>query len=195
MTPKVEGYIRKNKRWEAELSALRRILLQSELSEEVKWRVPCYTWAGRNIVLLGAFKSGCVLNFVQGALLSDPHRLLVRPGPHTRGARVIRFTGADEIVQRQAILQAYVQEAIALEKAGRKVDYQKEPALPAPPELEATLARDPALKRAFAALTPGRRRGYLLHFAQAKQSSTRAARVERCRARILAGRGLHDPAD
>ncbi|MGN6725180.1 MAG: DUF1801 domain-containing protein, partial [Tepidisphaeraceae bacterium] len=121
MNPQVDGYVRKNKRWHDELQALRRIVLDCGLVEEVKWRVPCYTDADRNIVFLGVFKESCTLSFVKGALLKDTQALLEAPGPNTQSARVIRFRDSKRIHELQAVLSAYVQEAIAIERAGLKV--------------------------------------------------------------------------
>jgi uncharacterized protein YdeI (YjbR/CyaY-like superfamily) len=192
MNPKVDGYLRKNKKWQEELGKLRTIILGCELSEEVKWRVPCYTFNGSNVVILGAFKESCVLSFVKGALLRDAKGILVKPGENTRSGRVIRFTHVGEIVELEGILQAYIREAIEVEKAGLKVDFKKDAELALPEEVREKFDESPRLKNAFEALTPGRRRAYLLHFSSAKQSKTRTARVEKCAPRILKGKGLDD---
>ncbi|MGN6627619.1 MAG: YdeI/OmpD-associated family protein [Tepidisphaeraceae bacterium] len=192
MNPQVDGYVRKNKRWHDELQALRRIILDCGLVEEVKWRVPCYTDAGRNVVFLGVFKDSCTLSFVKGALLKDTQALLEAPGPNTQSARLIRFRDSKRIDELQALLSAYVQEAIAIERAGLKVVMKRTADFAVPEEFQSRLDADAALRDAFAALTPGRQRGYLLHFSSAKQSKTRAARVEAHRLRILAGKGIDD---
>lgn len=191
MSPKVDGYIRKNKLWQQELELLRAILLASELTEDIKWRAPCYTWAGKNVIILGAGKDSCVLSFLKGALLKDAQCLLVKAGPNTQAARIIRFTQPQEIVERNAILKGYVQEAIAIEKAGRKVQTKTSPE-PVPDELQQAMDNDAAFKAAFKALTPGRQRGYILYFAAPKQSKTRASRIEKCTPQILEGKGFHD---
>jgi uncharacterized protein YdeI (YjbR/CyaY-like superfamily) len=192
MNPKVDGYLRKNKRWQEELQTLRTIILGSPLTEEVKWRVPVYTFQGRNVVFLGALKESCVLSFMKGALLTDAKRLLVKPGENTQAVRVIRFTNAQQIRKIESTLKAYIREAIALEKAGRKVTLKKIAEFAIPVELQNKLDEMPALKAAFSALTPGRQRAYLLHFSAAKQSKTRASRVEKCVPQILDGKGLDD---
>jgi len=191
--PQVDGYIRKNKTWQNELAALRRIILESGLSEQIKWRVPVYTSEGdRNIVFLGAFKQSAVLSFVKGVLLKDPKKILVAPGENTQSARMIRFTSVDEIIRLEPVISAYIDEAIAVEKAGLRVKLKKPGEHKMPPEFQKVLKEQPAVKKAFAALTPGRQRAYLLHFAGAKQSKTRASRVEKCLSRILKGKGLDD---
>jgi uncharacterized protein YdeI (YjbR/CyaY-like superfamily) len=190
--PSVDGFLRKSAKWREELQALRRILLDSPLVEEVKWRVPCYTFNGKNVVILGRFKDNCVLSFVKGALLKDGHGLLLKPGENTQSARVIRFTDVQQIVGREAILRAYVQEAIAVEQAGLQVKFKEASEFNIPEEFQARLDESPGLARAFAALTPGRQRAYLLYFSGAKQSKTRAARVEKWVEPILNGKGLED---
>jgi len=192
MNPQVNGYIRKNKKWQEELNALRAIILGCDLTEEVKWRVPCYTLDGGNVVLLNALKDNCTLGFFKGALLKDPKGVLDKPGANTRAARLIRFTHVEEIVAMESILSAYIHEAIAVEKAGLKVDLEKDAAIAIPEEVQAKFDELPALKKAFDALTPGRQRAYLLHFSAAKQSKTRTARVEKHMPRILEGKGLDD---
>ena len=173
------------------LRALRGVLLDLELTETLKWRQPCYMVGGRNVAILGARKDGCVLSLLSGALLDDPEGQLLSAGPNTRAARLLRFTSAEEVGQRDVSLRAFLAQAIALARAGRRV--QLEPRTePVPEELGRLLAEDPELRTAFDALTPGRRRGYLLHFNAAKQASTRAARVEQAKPRILAGKGIHD---
>jgi len=189
--PKVDGYLRNSKQWQDELQQLRRIILACGLSEEVKWRVPCYTFQASNIVLLGRFKESCVLSFVKGVLLKDANGILVKPGENTQAARVIRFTDVQQIVEMEPILKAYIDQAIEVEKAGLKVDFKKNPE-PVPVELQNKFDEIPALKTAFAALTPGRQRAYVLYFSAPKQSKTRASRVEKCMRQILNGKGLDD---
>lgn len=192
MNPQVEQYLREVKQWQPELTELRKIVLEAGLTEELKWRSPCYTHNKKNIAILGGFKEHCVLSFFQGALLTDPKKVLVKPGENTRAARVIPFTCVPEIFQLKTTIHAYLREAIELEKAGQKVDLAEDAAQPMPVELEARLESDPVLRTAFEALTPGRQRGYLLHFGGAKQSKSREARIEKCVSRILAGKGLRD---
>ncbi|MCC7349264.1 MAG: YdeI/OmpD-associated family protein [Phycisphaerales bacterium] len=190
--PKVDGYIRKNKKWQAELRLLRMILLDTPLIEQIKWRVPCYTFESGNVALLGAFKEYCVLSFVKGALLKDPDHVLVKPGENTRSVRVIRFTDAEQIRSRETLIKDYVDQAIELEMAGQKFDFQNSAPMAIPEELQIKLDRHPDLKVTFNLLTPGRRRAYLLYFSAAKQSKTRTARVEKWVPKILEGKGLHD---
>ena len=175
-------------RWRTEIAALRKILSAFDLQEECKWGKPCYTMNGRNIVIIQDFKEYCALGFFQGALLKDPKKLLVRLG-QVQAGRIMKFTSASEIAARSATIKAYIREAIAAEKAGLKVQ-TRPPKLPLPPELKEKFRNDPRFKRAFQALTPGRQRGYLFHFTRAKQSATRAARIEKAMPAILEGRGL-----
>lgn len=190
--PKVDGYLRKSKTWQEELTLLRSILLESPLTEEVKWRVPCYTLKGKNVAFLGRFNECCTLSFIKGALLKDPKGILALPGENTQSARVIRFTEVQQIKKLQPVLKDFIQQAIAVEEAGLKVTFKKITEHAVPEELQIRLDENPALKKAFTSLTPGRQRAYLLHFASAKQSKTRASRVEKCIEQILQGKGLND---
>ena len=192
MNPKVDGYLRKSKQWQEELRALRTIFLDSELTEEVKWRHPCYTFQERNRVIIGRFKECCMLNFVKGALLKDARGILVKPGENTQASRVIRFTNVQQIIELEPVLKAYINDAIEVEKAGLKVKFKKITEFKIPAELQNKFNEIPALKTAFTALTPGRQRAYLLYFSAAKQSKTREARVEKCMQQILKGKGLDD---
>jgi len=159
-----------------------------DLREERKWGKPCYTLDGTNVVIIQGFKDSCALMFFQGALLKDPKKVLVQLG-QVQAARVMRFTSAKEIAAKAATIEAYVREAIAAARAGLKVE-TKPVELPVPAELKDKLRKDPPFKRAFEALTPGRRRGYLFHFTGAKQAATRTARIEKARPAILEGRGF-----
>jgi len=192
LNPKVDGYLRKSKKWQEELQKLRMILLGCQLTEEVKWRVPCYTFQERNIVILGRFKKCCVLSFVKGALLHDASGILVKPGENTQAARVIRFTNVQQIVEMEPILKAYIYEAIEVEKAGLKVKFKKIAEMKLPEEFQNKLDEIPALKTAFDALTPGRQRAYILYFSAPKQAKTRGSRVEKCMRQILNGLGIDD---
>ena len=175
-------------RWRAEIAALQRILSGFELREECKWGKPCYALDGKNVVIIQGFKDYCALGFFQGALLKDPKKLLVQLG-QMRAPRVMKFTSAKEIAAKAAIIKAYVREAIAAAKAGLKVE-TKPRELPVPEELKEKFRKDPRFRRAFEALTPGRQRSYLFHFGGAKQSATRAARIERATRAIFEGRGF-----
>jgi len=192
MTPMVDGYIRKSKQWQEELRKLRTIILDCPLTEEVKWRHPCYTFQQKNVVIIGRFKECCVLTFVKGALLKDANGILVKPGENTQAARMIRFTDVRQIAEIEPILKAYIHEAIEVEKAGLKVKFKKITEFKIPEELQNKFNKIPALKTAFAALTPGRQRAYLLYFSAAKQSKTRESRVEKCMRQILDGKGIDD---
>jgi uncharacterized protein YdeI (YjbR/CyaY-like superfamily) len=175
-------------RWRAEIAALQRLLSGFDLREECKWGKPCYTVDGKNVVIIQGFKEYCALGFFQGALLKDPQTLLVQLG-QVQAARVMKFASAREIAAKAATIKAYVREAVAAAKAGKKVE-TKPRALPIPAELQAKFRKDPRFKRAFEALTPGRQRGYLFHFTSAKQSATRTARIEKAMPAIFAGRGF-----
>jgi len=191
MNPKVDAYLSKAKQWQKELKKLRRIILDCHLTEEMKWGKPCYTFQKSNIVIVIGFKEYCALLFCKGALLNDPNGILKRPGEHTQAARQIRFTNVREIVEMEPILKAYVYEAIEVEKAGLKVKFRRNPE-PIPEEMQNRLEEIPALKTAFEALTPGRRRAYVLYFSAPKQSKTRESRIEKCMRQILNGKGLND---
>jgi uncharacterized protein YdeI (YjbR/CyaY-like superfamily) len=192
MNPKVDGYLRKSKQWQAELQKLRTIVLDCQLTEEVKWRVPCYTFQGSNVLFLGRFKESCVLSFIKGALLKDARRILIQQTENSQSVRVIRFNNVQQIVDLEPVLKAYINEAIEVEKAGLKVKLKTTLDFKIPQEFQTKLDEVPALKKAFAALTPGRQRAYLLHFSGAKQSKTRTSRVEKWMQHILNGKGIDD---
>jgi uncharacterized protein YdeI (YjbR/CyaY-like superfamily) len=181
-----------NSSWQAELAALRALVLASGLTEECKWGVPCYTFEKGNVVLIHAFKEYCALLFFKGALLKDAKGILIQQTENVQSARQLRFTDVRDIVALKSTIKAYLQEAISVEKAGLKVSMKPTAEFAMPEELQVKLDESPALKTAFEALTPGRQRGYLLHFAAAKQSKTRQARIEKCTPQILNGKGLLD---
>ncbi|WP_409405442.1 YdeI/OmpD-associated family protein [Priestia megaterium] len=192
MNPKVDEFLTKAKKWKEEYETLRKIVLDCELTEDFKWMNPCYTFEEKNIVLIHGFKEYCALLFPKGALLRDSHGVLIQQTENVQGARQIRFTNVQEIVEKGAILKAYIDEAIEVEKAGLKVKFKKPEELIIPEELQHKFDEIPALKDAFTALTPGRQRAYILHFSAAKQSKTRESRVEKCIPNILNGKGLND---
>ena len=192
MNPKVDFYFIKEKQWQEEIEKLRTIILDCQLTEELKWGVPCYTFQKSNIVLLHVFKEYCALLFFKGALLNDANGILIKLGKNTQAGRQIRFTNVREIVEMETILKAYIYEAIEVEKAGLKVNYKKATEFSIPDEFQTKLDENPALQTAFSALTPGRQRAYLLYFSAPKQSKTREARVEKCTQQILNGKGLND---
>ena len=189
MNPRVDQYLRRAKKWQEEMEKLRRISLDCGLTEELKWGKPCYSFQKSNIIILQGFKEFCALMFCKGALLNDPNGILKKFG--WQAARRVPFTNVREIVGMEPILKRYVYEAIEAEKAGLKVKLKKNPE-PIPEELRNKLDKIPALKTAFAALTPGRQRGYILYFSGAKQSKTRESRVDKCMQQILNGKGLND---
>lgn len=191
MNPKVDFYFNKG-RWQKELEQMRKIALGCGLEEALKWGCPCYTSGKRNIVLIHVFKEYCAFLFFKGALLSDPENILIQQTQHVQSARQVRFTQVKEIVQLAPVLKAYIYEAIEVEKAGLKVAMKKTEDVEVPQEFQKKLNKIPALKKAFAALTPGRQRAYLFHFTQAKQPATREARVEKYIPKILEGKGLND---
>src|SRR6266542_2731910 len=192
MNPKVDEYLRKTKKWQEEFEKLRMISLDCGLTEELKWGKPCYTFQESNIVLIHGFKEYCALLFFKGALLKDAKGILIQQTENVQAGRQIRFTNVREIVKIKTILKAYIHEAIEVEKAGLKVNYKKTSEFKVPEEFQNKLDETPALKKAFAALTPGRQRGYIFYFSQPKQSKTRESRVEKCMQQILNGKGLND---
>jgi uncharacterized protein YdeI (YjbR/CyaY-like superfamily) len=193
MNPKVDFFFSKAKEWQEEFEKLRRIILDCrELTEELRWGKPCYTFQGSNIVLIHGFKEYCALLFFKGALLKDAKGILIQQTENVQAARQIRFTNVREIVEMKSVLKAYIHEAIQVEKAGLTVDYKKTSEFAIPEEFQRKLDKIPALKTAFNALTPGRQRGYILYFSAAKQSKTRASRVEKYTQQILKGKGLDD---
>jgi uncharacterized protein YdeI (YjbR/CyaY-like superfamily) len=174
------------------MKKLRTFALGCGLTEELKWGCPGYTLEKANIVLIHEFKEYCAYLFFKGALMKDPKGLLIQQTKNVQAARQIRFTGVQEIAKLETVLKAYIKEAIAVEKAGLKVEFKTAAQFDMPDEFQSRLESMPALRRAFEALTPGRQKGYLLHFSSAKQSKTREARVEKCIPLILDGMGLDD---
>lgn len=192
MNPKIDKYIDRNPEWAEEIKRMRAIILDCGLEETLKWGVPCYTYQEHNVVLIHVFKSYCAILFFKGALLKDSKKLLVQQTANVQAARQLRFTDAKEITKLAATIKAYVHEAIAVEKAGLKVQLKQTREFEMPEEFKRRLDKSARLKKAFEALTPGRQRAYLLHFSSAKQASTREARVEKYLDQILAGKGIDD---
>jgi uncharacterized protein YdeI (YjbR/CyaY-like superfamily) len=192
MNPAVNFYFNKSTKWRNELETLRKIILEVELTEELKWGVPCYTFQKNNVVLVHEFKEYCAVLFPKGALLNDSESILIQQTENVQAARQIRFTNVEQIIDIQAPLKAYIYEAIEIEKAGLKVELKKPTELKMAEEFQRKLDENPTLKSAFEALTPGRQRAYLLHFSAPKQTKTREARVEKCMPLILEGKGLND---
>ncbi len=179
-------------KWQQEYTSLRKIILDCGLKEEFKWGKPCYTFQDSNIVLIHGFKDYCALLFHKGALLNDTEDILIQQTKNVQAARQIRFSGAEEIEKRKDVLKAYVYEAIEAEKAGLEVEMKNTSDYDVPEEFKKALKENQDLKEAFEELTPGRQRGYLLHFSDAKQSDTRKRRIEKNTQKILDGKGLND---
>ncbi|NRR31375.1 YdeI/OmpD-associated family protein [Oxalobacteraceae bacterium] len=192
MSSKVDDYINESKKWQLELAKLRELILDCDLEEGLKWGVPCYTFEDSNIVLIHVFKEYCAILFFKGALLKDTKGVLIQQTENTQATRQIRFTSPQQVDEIASVIKAYIREAIKVEKSGLKVDFKKTEEFAVPEEFQHKLDEIPALKAAFEALTPGRQRAYLLHFAAAKQSKTREARVEKCMPKIFDGVGLND---
>jgi uncharacterized protein YdeI (YjbR/CyaY-like superfamily) len=192
MNPKVDEFLGKAKKWPKELAKLRAIALDCGLTEELKWNKPCYTFEDHNIAIIGEFKEYCALMFLRGALLKDDRGILITPTENVQAGRQVRFTNVQQIADMEPVLKAYINEAIAIEKAGLKISLKKTSDFAIAEEFQTKLDENPALKAAFGALTPGRQRAYLLHFAAPKQSKTRESRVEKGMPRILNGKGLDD---
>ena len=192
MNPIVDVFLSETPKWQKEFERLRMIILDCQLTEELKWGVPCYTFENKNIVLIHGFKEYCALLFFKGALLNDAKSILIQQTENVQAARQIRFTNVQEIVEMETILKAYIYEAIELEKAGLKVDFKKTTEFIIPEEFQKKLDEIPALKTAFDRLTPGRQRAYIFYFSAPKQSKTRESRVEKYMQQILNGKGLND---
>jgi uncharacterized protein YdeI (YjbR/CyaY-like superfamily) len=190
--PKVDFYFSKAKQWQEEIKKLRMIVLDCELTEELKWGAPCYIYHKSNIVLIHVFKEYCALLFFKGVLLKDTHGILIQQTENVQAARQIRFTQVREIMKMEKKLKAHIYEAIEVERAGLKVNLKETTAYQIPEEFQHQLDKNRALKTAFKALTPGRQRGYILYFTAPKQSKTRVSRVEKYTGQILKGKGLND---
>ena len=188
----VDRFLDKAKKWKQEMKLLREICLDCSLTEEFKWMHPCYTFQGKNVVLIHGFKEYCALLFHKGVLLKDTNNILIQQTENVQSARQIRFTSLQEIIDLKSTIKAYIFEAMEVEKAGLEVPMKKTSEFKIPDEFKVALDNDPDLKAAFQGLTPGRQRGYLLYFSQAKQSTTRTSRVEKYIPKILQGKGLND---
>lgn len=192
MNPKVDAFLRETKKWQEEFKKLRTIILDCGLTEELKWGVPCYTFQDTNVVLIHGFKEYCAILFIKGALLKDARGILIQQTENVQAGRQVRFTNVREIADKETALKAYIHEAIEVEKAGLKVELKKTSEFKIPEEFKNRLDTTPALKTAFEALTPGRQRAYIFYFSQAKQSTTRESRIDKCVPQILKGKGLDD---
>lgn len=189
--PRIERYLSKERPWRDEMVALRRILLSEELTETLKWRSPCYRAHEANILMMDALSDAAFLSFFKGVLLDDPEGRLAPPGPNSRSARYFKFTSLEEIAAAEQAIRGFVRQAIENEKRGLKVDLPDDD-FDLPEELAEALAGDADLAEAFDALTPGRRRGWVIHISGAKQAATRLSRIDKARPVILAGKGMHD---
>lgn len=192
MNPKVDFFFNKAKQWQEEYTRLREILLETGLVEELKWGCPCYTLDGKNVVLIHGFKEYCALLFHKGVLMQDPEGILIIQTENVQSARQVRFTSLRQIEEQAATLRSYVFEAMEVERAGLKVPFKKTTEFNMPEEFQRRLDADSTLREAFEALSPGRQRGYLLHFSQAKQAKTREARIDKYIPKIMSGKGLDD---
>ena len=192
MHPAVDNYIEGQQKWKKEISYLRTVVNDCMLFEDFKWRVPCYTYEGKNVALINCLKDYCAIAFFKGVLMSDPENILVFAGKNSQVSKLVKFRNIEEVKNLAEVIKAYVFEAIEIEKAGLKVETKKNSDDQIPDELLAAFEKDEKLKQAFQSLTPGRRRAYYLHFGGAKQSKTRVSRIEKYRNRILNGKGFHD---
>ena len=192
MNPKVNFYFEKAGKWKSEVEKLRNLVLETGLTEDLKWGCPCYTLGKANVVLIHDFKEYCALLFFKGALLQNEDGLLIQQTENVQSARQMRFVNFQEVTDREAIIKSKIFEAIEVEKAGLKVELKKTKDFEVPEEFQAVLDENSEIKAAFEALTPGRQRAYLFHFGQAKQSKTREARIEKFIPKILEGKGLED---
>ncbi len=192
INPGVDEYINKSEKWQIETKKLRKIILDCNLYEDLKWGKPCYIFQGKNIVLIQGFKEYCALLFFKGALLQDVNSILVKMGDNTQAGRQIRFTNISEIVKLEPVMKKYIYEAIEIEKKGLKVDFKENIKLIIPEEFKNKLNKNSELKIAFNLLTPGRQRAYIIYFSAPKQPKTREARIEKYMQKILGGKGLND---
>jgi uncharacterized protein YdeI (YjbR/CyaY-like superfamily) len=192
MNPQVDEFLEKAKKWQAEMKLLREIVLECNLTEEFKWRQPCYSINGKNVLFLSSFKEYGVLAFFKGALLSDQAKILARAGENTQGMRMIRFTNCEQIKAIRSEIKQYIFEAVEIEKAGLKVPKTDVASPSYPTELVEVFDKNAEFQEAFEKLTPGRQRAYILHFSSAKQAETRFSRIEKYSPRILNGKGIDD---
>ena len=192
MIPKVDAFLSRAEKWQEEMEKLRMIVLDCQLTEELKWGVPCYTVKKSNVVLIHGFKDYCALLFIKGSLLSDKDNILIQQTENVQAGRQVRFANINQIIELEAILKTYIFEATEIEKAGLKVEFKKTAEYNIPEELKVKFNEMPVLKTAFESLTPGRQRAYIFYFSQAKQAKTREARIEKYIPQILNGKGLDD---
>jgi uncharacterized protein YdeI (YjbR/CyaY-like superfamily) len=192
LNPKVDAFLNRENKWRDEFVKLREIILDCNLTEELKWGVPCYTYDNKNIVLMHGFKEYCAILFHKGVLLKDSIQILIIQSENVQSARQVRFTNVQQIAKLELILKSYIEEAIEVEKSGLKVEFKKTEEFNLPEEFQEFLNEMPDLKTAFEALTPGRQRAYMLYFSSPKQSKTRVARIEKSIQHIIEGKGLNN---
>jgi len=192
MHPDVDRFLEKEIRWKDELMALREIILESGLTEDYKWKQPCYTHEGVNILIIGSLKASCMISFFKGVLLADHDQLLEFAGENSQSAKLMRFRSTDEILRMKNKILGFIRESIALETMGAKIPKGSAPEIPVPDELMDLWKKDKTFDRAFHMLTPGRQRAYLMHFTAAKQSETRMSRIQKYMPRIMDGKGIND---
>lgn len=192
MNPKVDAFFDRATKWQEEFKALRKIVLETGLEEDLKWGHPCYTFNGANVVLIHGFKEYCAFLFFKGSLLKDPQKMLVRQTEKVQANRQIRFTRVSDIKKNKSVLLSYIYQAIEVEKAGLKIEWKKTSDYEIPEEFQKRMDKSTKLKKAFEGLTPGRQREYLYHFSSAKQSKTREARIDKYLPKILGGKGMDD---
>jgi len=191
MNPKVDEHINQSKQWKNEMNALRTIILDCQLTEDFKWGKPCYSFDGKNIVIVQGFKEYFALLFFKGGIMKDSKQLLVKMGENTQAGRQMRFENVQDILGKKEIIKDHIFEAVEIEERGEKVEIKKK-TTPIPEEFQIKLDENPKLKTAFDALTPGRQRAYLFHFSAPKQSKTRESRIEKSIPNILDGKGMND---
>ena len=192
MNALVDIYIEKARKWQDETQKLRMIILDCQLTEELKWGKPCYSFRNSKIAIIQGFKDYCALGFFKGSLLNDTSGILIKPGENSQAMRQVRFTNIREIIAIEPILKTYIYEAIEVEKAGLKINLKKTDDFMIPDEFQNKLDEIPSLNTAFSALTPGRQRAYIIYFTAPRQSKTRESRVEKYIPQILKGKGLND---
>ncbi|MCO5238245.1 MAG: YdeI/OmpD-associated family protein [Chitinophagaceae bacterium] len=193
MNAQAEQFFKNSRKWNEEYNLLREIILENKsLEEDYKWMHPCYTFEGKNVVLIHGFKAYCALLFHKGALLKDPKSILIQQTENVQSARQIRFTNAEQIVKLKSVIKDYLKQAVEIEKSGKKIELKKVADYPIPEEFQQALNDDKELNKAFYALTPGRQKGYLFYFNQAKQSQTRQTRIEKYYQKILDRKGIDD---
>ncbi|TGL41378.1 YdeI/OmpD-associated family protein [Leptospira perdikensis] len=191
-TYSADSFFKGTKTWKKEFEILRSIAIESKLVEEIKWGQPCYTDKGQNIFLLHGFKEYCAILFFKGALLKDPKKILIQQSKNVQSARQIRFQNTSEITKLKSTIKSLIKEAVQIEQSGKKVVLKKTSEYEVPEEFLRRLENNPNLQTAFSGLTPGRQRGYLLHFSGAKRSETREERIDKQVSNILKGKGLND---